>query len=958
MTNNTPKISVVMSCYNRKDYVSDAIESILNQTYKDFEFIIIDDCSTDGTKEIIQKYADNDSRIVYIKNPQNMDYNYNLRQGFNVAKGEYIARMDDDDISLPERFEKQVKYLDEHQDITVLGTFIETFGDEKIESWVFENNSEILDILLNFFNPMCHPSVMIRKSFLRQHNLNYSPEALYAEEYDLWKNISLKGGKLANLPEILVKYRVHKSSVTKKKKTGKIQAKTAKKVRTELLSRYFNSKDLKFILKRIKSYPFKYNKKKDLFNVLEKMKDSYKKQNLNVQPIIKTQDKYCGIPSQMEIFFASDDKFTQHLSVAMASILINSLPIETFNFYILDGGISEKNKKKILQLKSIKDFNIEFIKVDDTLFKDCKLTEECHHISRQTYYRFIIPKIKPNLEKCLYLDCDILAEESLNSLWNLDLKNNYCAAVEELYNGSYEDKRRLGLDDYFNAGVMLINNKLWSRENITDTLFYNAVLIQNKIRWVDQDVLNYTFNENTLFISPRFNLQQNAFFDGYSEKYTTQELELAKWFPIIVHYNGCDKPWNKHCKHLLWKNYYKYLKFTPFKMAYYKYLIKQLLKKIYYKEKNNKYKLIRICGIKFKSKLKKYPNNIIKTEINDTILEFHKKFILDSIYWDASWYLREYNSNLNKVEALNYWLLQGWKYNESPSKYFNVKYYTEKYKITDQNPLIHFLTKGKYYCYYPDNNNNFKSSKDIKIIENYLEYKKKRKAKGIVYTCITNNYDDINEIKTYSYVDRDWDYICFTDNEEHIAQKQIGIWEILPLQYTNSDATGNNRWHKMHPHRLFPEYEESIYVDANINILTDKIFQTITQSKNNILVPEHYSYNCIYFELKGSMKTHLHIKDKIEKELNFIKTQGMPKNYGFTENNILYRRHNDMEIINIMNEWWEIFNKFAPRDQFSFTYLLWKHNINIEDIIFQNTRLDNLNFYVFDHKKGIKNEGI
>ena len=72
MDNNTPKISVVMSCYNRKDYVSDAIESILNQTYKDFEFIIIDDCSTDGTREIIQKYADNDSRIVYIKNPQNM----------------------------------------------------------------------------------------------------------------------------------------------------------------------------------------------------------------------------------------------------------------------------------------------------------------------------------------------------------------------------------------------------------------------------------------------------------------------------------------------------------------------------------------------------------------------------------------------------------------------------------------------------------------------------------------------------------------------------------------------------------------------------------------------------------------------------------------------------------------------------------------------------------------------
>ena len=124
MKSNTPKISVVMSCYNRAEYSKLAIESILNQTYKDFEFIIIDDCSTDNTADVIQEYADKDERIVFIKNKQNMDYNYNLRKGFEIAKGEYIARMDDDDISMPERFEKQVEYLDKHPEITVLGTFI------------------------------------------------------------------------------------------------------------------------------------------------------------------------------------------------------------------------------------------------------------------------------------------------------------------------------------------------------------------------------------------------------------------------------------------------------------------------------------------------------------------------------------------------------------------------------------------------------------------------------------------------------------------------------------------------------------------------------------------------------------------------------------------------------------------------------------------------------------------
>lgn len=952
MTNNTPKISVVMSCYNRKDYVSDAIESILNQTYKDFEFIIIDDCSTDGTREIIQKYADKDSRIVYIKNPQNMDYNYNLRQGFNVAKGEYIARMDDDDISLPERFEKQVKYLDEHQDITVLGTFIETFGDEKIESWVFENNSEILDILLNFFNPMCHPSVMIRKSFLRQHNLNYSPEALYAEEYDLWKNISLKGGKLANLPEILVKYRVHKSSVTKKKKTGKIQAKTAKKVRTELLSRYFNSKDLKFILKRIKSYPFKYNKKKDLFNVLEKMKDSYKKQNLNVQPIIKTQDKYCGIPSQMEIFFASDDKFTQHLSVAMASILINSLPIETFNFYILDGGISEKNKKKILQLKSIKDFNIEFIKVDDTLFKDCQMTVECKHITKQTYYRFIIPQLKPQLDKAFYFDCDIVVIDSLNEYWNLDLSNNYAAVVEELWKEANNYYYTKGITKCFNAGIMLINNKLWLNDKIVSKLFQNALKYKNNLRWQDEDLLNYTLNAQIKFVPPKYNLQQTAFFDTECRIYSESELENSKKLPVIIHYSGHLKPWDYDCWHPYWKQYLNYLRYTPFKQNYIKIILKRRFNKqsLFSIKKTEKHRIFSFLSFKLKIKRKKKGGKINKPPVEIAELELAK--IQDSFLWDALWYIKQYNYNFYKREALEYWYSEGWKKGESPSKYLNVEFYQKRYNVTDRNPLLHYLDKGRFWNFYPDNKNNYKSKEDEKKITDYLTYKQTRQAKSVVYTCITNNYDDIFEIKTYKYINKEWDYICFTDNEEHIKLGQIGIWKILPLQCNENDATLNNRWHKTHPHILFPNYEESIYIDANINILTNKLFETIKEKDKDLLLPIHFNNVCIYYEYEWALQSSIDKRENVEKGLKTIKEAGMPHNYGFTENNIIYRKHHNSNIINLMEEWWNFIITYTKRDQLSFSYLLWKHKIEVEDITFQNARIDINNFYVFDHKKG------
>ena len=973
---NNPKISVVMSSYNRKDYVKEAIESILNQTYKDFEFIIIDDCSTDGTRDIIEKYAQNDKRIIFIKNDKNMDYNFNFRKGFEIAKGKYIARMDDDDISLPNRFEKQVEFMEQNPDITVLGTFIETFGNSCAKSWVDESDSDVLNILMNFYNPMCHPSVMIRNSFLKKHNLNYSPDALYAEEYDLWKNIIFKGGKLANLPEILVNYRTHDKQVSTKSKTSKIQYNTAVNVKKEMLGRFFNKKETKKIIKKLCVYPFEFNNKKNIYDIFSSLKEiNSDKKLLNDKAIDFLIKKYCGIPSVMDIFFASDDKFVQHLSVAIVSILKNSLPFENFNFYILDGGIKDKNKEKILNLKKIKNFNIEFIKIDDKLFKDCDITSECMHISKQTYYRYIIPKLKPQIKKCLYLDCDIVVNSSLNELWNIDLKDNYVAAVVELYNGSAEDKLSLGVNKYFNAGVLLINNELWIKDNISETLFENQVKLKNKIRWQDQDVLNYTFNNRVLLISPKYNLQQNAYYDtiDYDDIY---DLNLSKSFPVIIHYNGCIKPWSKKCKHHLWKLYYRYLKHTPYKKQYCTYKLKKILRNILqsiFSIKNIEcYKLVKFLGLKFyiKNKQKEYMlklENDIKNDIknieflidrnnsyiDDIIIKIKKNMLQNSRLWDAQWYLKTYGYNYYKTEALNYYIETGWKKKESPSKYFNTEYYLLKYGsvLNNEIPIIHYLTKGKYWCYYLDNKNNYKSKFDEKNIQNYLEYKNNRNAKGVVYTCITNDYDDIYEIKTYKYINKDWDYVCFTDNQEHIKKGQIGIWQIRPLAYCESDNTRNNRWHKIHPHILFPEYEKSIYIDANINILSNKLFNIINQKNTNIVLPEHFNTSCIYQELNWALDSGIDNYNIVFKQYELIKNSNMPKNYGFTENNLIYRKHSEREIIDLMDEWWYMVSNYSKRDQLSFVYLLWKRQIDIEDITFKNTRLDNDNFYVFDHKK-------
>ncbi|TXJ00169.1 MAG: glycosyltransferase family 2 protein [Neisseriales bacterium] len=125
-----PIISVVMPVYNAEKYITEAVESILNQTYSDFEFIIIDDCSTDSSYQILQKYAEKDKRIRIFRNDTNRKQAYTKNFAIKLAKGKFIAFMDADDISLPARFTKQVTFMESHPDIGVCGTWIKVFIDD------------------------------------------------------------------------------------------------------------------------------------------------------------------------------------------------------------------------------------------------------------------------------------------------------------------------------------------------------------------------------------------------------------------------------------------------------------------------------------------------------------------------------------------------------------------------------------------------------------------------------------------------------------------------------------------------------------------------------------------------------------------------------------------------------------------------------------------------------------
>ena len=214
--NQKPLISVVMPVYNGGVYLKEAIESILNQTYKNFEFIIIDDGSTDNSLSIIKEYAFNDNRIIVVDR-ENRGLITTLNEGIDLAKGKYIARMDADDISLPTRFEKQFKYMEQNNLDICGGDFIiiDEKGKEIKHSVVPKSFKEIV-LTLGFNVPFAHPSVFIKKSFLIKHKIKYGGSGKkFAEDLDMWLTMFNHGAIFGNVNDKILLYRIVPTSLSR-----------------------------------------------------------------------------------------------------------------------------------------------------------------------------------------------------------------------------------------------------------------------------------------------------------------------------------------------------------------------------------------------------------------------------------------------------------------------------------------------------------------------------------------------------------------------------------------------------------------------------------------------------------------------------------------------------------------------------------------------------------------------
>ncbi|MHA2279324.1 MAG: glycosyltransferase [Promethearchaeota archaeon] len=224
-----PKLSIVTCVYNAERYLQESLDSVFNQPYEDFELVLVHDCSTDNSKDILLCYTDRPN-VVLLENKYNEGVPFSRNRAFIIAKGEYIAIHDADDVSLPHRFQKQVAYLDEHPEVTFIGGHAIRISDTGMQlgNMVYppEKTDGAFRVIRQFkLNPIIDPSSMFRRQpILDIGGYRMEPELRTVQDFDLWCRLLVNGHRLYNFQEPLIKYRINPKGITRIKKDEQMLA--------------------------------------------------------------------------------------------------------------------------------------------------------------------------------------------------------------------------------------------------------------------------------------------------------------------------------------------------------------------------------------------------------------------------------------------------------------------------------------------------------------------------------------------------------------------------------------------------------------------------------------------------------------------------------------------------------------------------------------------------------------
>jgi len=414
---------------------------------------------------------------------------------------------------------------------------------------------------------------------------------------------------------------------------------------------------------------------------------------------------------EYNICYSLDSAYAEQLAVSVASILKNADVDDNINFYILDGGLTQKDKTEIESLKNIKTFNIEYISIDNRDFSNLPLLKEKddshkdYHVTLPTYYRFKLSEFFPTLEKILYFDCDVIVRTSLKELYNIDLKD--FAAAMALDAESEKEAQRLKLKNYYNAGVMLINLEYWRKHNVEQRLFDFAAKNPDIILWQDQDIINSVLAEKIKKLDNLWNYQYFLY-----ENIDNNILGSCH----IFHLAGRFKPWLLPFEHTIYEYYYYYLSFTPWKNRI-----------IEYRQKAS--------GKRLKNNIGGSTTNILVNVTDEDLQKVYDEINSNYTYTNKQIDLakKEYDVKITNI------------YDEIAKTYAFAEHTAEKIKINIENE-----TNKKIDDVYTEITKNYEFTKD-KFNEVIYNSEKDTDSKiELVYDEITRNYEYTNSLSEKS----------------------------------------------------------------------------------------------------------------------------------------------------------------------------------------------------------------
>ena len=655
-----PKVSVIVPIYGVEKFLRECVDSILNQTLKDIEIILIDDGGKDNCPQIIDKYAQKDERIVAIHKP-NGGYGQTCNVGLGRATGEYVAIVEPDDYINCNMYEDLYNLAKKYDVDIVKSSFYEKYDTPTNKSIKEINWNKKHELPTGVFNIQeCslflyfHPSIwscIYKREFLEKHNIRfveakgagwtdnpfqvqtmclaekifYTPQAYYYwrkqndnEAMDLKdKTIPLKRSQEIHkwLEENKIDNRSILSCLYKRELTyiDLILKGTEFKNRKES---YEISKQILKLMNNADVWYSKYitNKDRKKFRQLSKhiwIRYAYLRYK-NFEKKLLTKNKIIS-NNKSKFAYIADDNYILPTIVSITSLFANKRKSSYYEVYIIINNISQDNRT-ILEKLGNKFSNITIINGESSI-KDYADIKQQRHVTTTSLIKFFLPQILKNEDKVLFIDGDTVIQRDLTELFNTNIKDVYAGVVKDTFtltDKEYLKENNINSDYYFNSGVLLLNLAKLRFDNIPQKLIEDKQ--QYQTMFMDQDTFNKVFGNDVLYLSCKYNFlnyyleiftpkELSNFFD---ENLSTDEDKLYKSCSIL-HFGGVNKPW-LHDMDLLSKIYKKYYKKSILKHRHLKLkkcpYTKTIAEKLF-SIKNNftkTKKIITILGIKIKIK--------------------------------------------------------------------------------------------------------------------------------------------------------------------------------------------------------------------------------------------------------------------------------------------------------------------------------------------------------------------